>query len=302
MSKDNSIPALRLLLRGREKGQLMSEQCTHNCETCGVDCASRSSAQKQQDFKVNAHPLSNIKKVIAVVSGKGGVGKSLVTSLLAVNMNRAGKHSAILDADITGPSIPKLFGIHEKALGNEDGILPCKSKTGIDVMSINLLLENDTDPVVWRGPVIAGTVKQFYTDVIWRDVDFMFVDMPPGTGDVPLTVFQSLPIAGIVVVTSPQDLVSMIVEKAVNMARMMNILVLGIVENMSYYECPHCGERSEIFGRSHIDETAHRFNIPAAARLPINPKLAAASDAGLIEIYEGDWLNGITEFLIGTDK
>ncbi len=302
MSKDNSIPALRLLLRGREKGQLMSEQCTHNCETCGVDCASRSSAQKQQDFKVNAHPLSNIKKVIAVVSGKGGVGKSLVTSLLAVNMNRAGKHSAILDADITGPSIPKLFSIHEKALGNEDGILPCKSKTGIDVMSINLLLENDTDPVVWRGPVIAGTVKQFYTDVIWRDVDFMFVDMPPGTGDVPLTVFQSLPIAGIVVVTSPQDLVSMIVEKAVNMARMMNIPVLGIVENMSYYECPHCGERSEIFGRSHIDETAHRFNIPAAARLPINPKLAAASDAGLIEIYEGDWLNGITEFLIGTDK
>ena len=302
MSKDNSFPALRLLLRGREKGQLMSEQCTHNCETCGVDCASRSSAQKQQDFKVNAHPLSNIKKVIAVVSGKGGVGKSLVTSLLAVNMNRAGKHSAILDADITGPSIPKLFGIHEKALGNEDGILPCKSKTGIDVMSINLLLENDTDPVVWRGPVIAGTVKQFYTDVIWRDVDFMFVDMPPGTGDVPLTVFQSLPIAGIVVVTSPQDLVSMIVEKAVNMARMMNIPVLGIVENMSYYECPHCGERSEIFGRSHIDETAHRFNIPAAARLPINPKLAAASDAGLIEIYEGDWLNGITEFLIGTDK
>ncbi|MFQ7169876.1 MAG: P-loop NTPase [Christensenellales bacterium] len=280
----------------------MSEQCTHNCETCGVDCASRSSAQKQQDFKVNAHPLSNIKKVIAVVSGKGGVGKSLVTSLLAVNMNRAGKHSAILDADITGPSIPKLFGIHEKALGNEDGILPCKSKTGIDVMSINLLLENDTDPVVWRGPVIAGTVKQFYTDVIWRDVDFMFVDMPPGTGDVPLTVFQSLPIAGIVVVTSPQDLVSMIVEKAVNMARMMNIPVLGIVENMSYYECPHCGERSEIFGRSHIDETARRFNIPAAARLPINPKLAAASDAGLIEIYEGDWLNGITEFLIGTDK
>ena len=280
----------------------MSEQCTHNCETCGVDCASRSSAQKQQDFKVNAHPLSNIKKVIAVVSGKGGVGKSLVTSLLAVNMNRAGKHSAILDADITGPSIPKLFGIHEKALGNEDGILPCKSKTGIDIMSINLLLENDTDPVVWRGPVIAGTVKQFYTDVIWRDVDFMFVDMPPGTGDVPLTVFQSLPIAGIVVVTSPQDLVSMIVEKAVNMARMMNVPVLGIVENMSYYECPHCGERSEIFGRSHIDETAHRFNIPAAARLPINPKLAAASDAGLIEIYEGDWLNGITEFLIGTEK
>lgn len=273
------------------------EGCTHDCSTCGAACSSK----KESMFEpINA--MSMVGKVIGVVSGKGGVGKSLVTSLLAVNMNRAGKHSAILDADITGPSIPKLFGIHEKALGNEDGILPCKSKTGIDVMSINLLLENDTDPVVWRGPVIAGTVKQFYTDVIWRDVDFMFVDMPPGTGDVPLTVFQSLPIAGIVVVTSPQDLVSMIVEKAVNMARMMNIPVLGIVENMSYYECPHCGERSEIFGRSHIDETAHRFNIPAAARLPINPKLAAASDAGLIEIYEGDWLNGITEFLIGTDK
>lgn len=276
----------------------MSEACSGNCSSCSSNCSSR----EAQDLRIPCGPFSNVGKVIGVVSGKGGVGKSLVTSLLAVNMNRAGKHSAILDADITGPSIPKLFGIHEKALGNEDGILPCKSKTGIDIMSINLLLENDTDPVVWRGPVIAGTVKQFYTDVIWRDVDFMFVDMPPGTGDVPLTVFQSLPIAGIVVVTSPQDLVSMIVEKAVNMARMMNIPVLGIVENMSYYECPHCGERSEIFGRSHIDETAHRFNIPAAARLPINPKLAAASDAGLIEIYEGDWLNGITEFLIGTDK
>lgn len=270
---------------------------------CGTKpaCAGCSHNHNQAAETAEKEP-PKVRKVIGVVSGKGGVGKSLVTSLLAVNMNRAGKHSAILDADITGPSIPKLFGIHEKALGNEDGILPCKSKTGIDIMSINLLLENDTDPVVWRGPVIAGTVKQFYTDVIWRDVDFMFVDMPPGTGDVPLTVFQSLPIAGIVVVTSPQDLVSMIVEKAVNMARMMNIPVLGIVENMSYYECPHCGERSEIFGRSHIDETAHRFNIPAAARLPINPKLAAASDAGLIEIYEGDWLNGITEFLIGTDK
>lgn len=281
----------------------MASSCD-GCASAG-NCSAQENGGCEQgphSFLEKLNEYSSVKKVIGVVSGKGGVGKSLVTSLLAVNMNRAGKHSAILDADITGPSIPKLFGIHEKALGNEDGILPCKSKTGIDVMSINLLLENDTDPVVWRGPVIAGTVKQFYTDVIWRDVDFMFVDMPPGTGDVPLTVFQSLPIAGIVVVTSPQDLVSMIVEKAVNMARMMNIPVLGIVENMSYYECPHCGERSEIFGRSHIDETARRFNIPAAARLPINPKLAAASDAGLIEIYEGDWLNGITEFLIGTDK
>jgi len=271
----------------------MSEQCTHNCETCGVDCASRSSAQKQQDFKVNAHPLSNIKKVIAVVSGKGGVGKSLVTSLLAVNMNRAGKHSAILDADITGPSIPKLFGIHEKALGNEDGILPCKSKTGIDIMSINLLLENDTDPVVWRGPVIAGTVKQFYTDVIWRDVDFMFVDMPPGTGDVPLTVFQSLPIAGIVVVTSPQDLVSMIVEKAVNMARMMNIPVLGIVENMSYVTCPDCGRKIYPFGESHVKELAAKHGIGVCASLPIDPIVAMLSDEGKIEAVQMDGLEDI---------
>ena len=290
MSKDNSIPALRLLLRGREKGQLMSEQCTHNCETCGVDCASRSSAQKQQDFKVNAHPLSNIKKVIAVVSGKGGVGKSLVTSLLAVNMNRAGKHSAILDADITGPSIPKLFGIHEKALGNEDGILPCKSKTGIDVMSINLLLENDTDPVVWRGPVIAGTVKQFYTDVIWRDVDFMFVDMPPGTGDVPLTVFQSIKLDGIIIVTSPQDLVSMIVEKAVKMANKMNIRIYGVVENMSYIVCPDCGKRIEIFGSDKVDKVAKDFNLKVLGKLPMDQKVAFAVDNGDVEILNTDAL------------
>ena len=232
---------------------------------------------------MNAHPLSNIKKVIAVVSGKGGVGKSLVTSLLAVNMNRAGKHSAILDADITGPSIPKLFGIHEKALGNEDGILPCKSKTGIDIMSINLLLENDTDPVVWRGPVIAGTVKQFYTDVIWRDVDFMFVDMPPGTGDVALTVFQSLPVDGIVIVTSPQDLVSMIVAKAVNMAEKMNVPILGIVENMSYIECPDCGKKIEVFGKSKLPEVAERYNLEILGQLPINPALAEACDKGEVE-------------------
>ena len=275
----------------------MSEQCTHNCETCGVDCASRGSAQKQQDFKVNAHPLSDIKKVIAVVSGKGGVGKSLVTSLLAVNMNRAGKHSAILDADITGPSIPKLFGIHEKALGNEDGILPCKSKTGIDVMSINLLLENDTDPVVWRGPVIAGTVKQFYTDVIWRDVDFMFVDMPPGTGDVPLTVFQSLPVDGILIVTSPQELVGMIVSKAVEMAKMMNVPVLGLVENMSYVTCPDCGREIHVFGESHIDEVAAKYALPVLGKLPMEPKLAAACDRGAIELFEGGWLDGAADLI-----
>lgn len=270
----------------------MSEECTHNCETCGVDCSSR-----QESFLEKPHPMSSVKKVIAVVSGKGGVGKSLVTSLLAVNMQRAGYHSAILDADITGPSIPKTFGIREKASGTELGILPNASKTGIEIMSINLLLENDTDPVVWRGPIIAGTVKQFWSEVIWKDVDFMFVDMPPGTGDVPLTVFQSLPIAGVIVVTSPQDLVSMIVEKAVHMAEMMNIPVLGIVENMSYYQCPCCGERSEIFGRSRVDEVANKLNIPLCARLPINNKLAAACDEGLIELYEGDWLDELTKVL-----
>ena len=245
---------------------------------------------------------SNVKKVIGVVSGKGGVGKSSVTSMLAVATQRMGYKVAILDADVTGPSIPQAFGIKEKATGTDEMIFPVESKTGITVMSVNALLEDTTDPVVWRGPVLSGVIEQFWNNVVWGDIDVMFVDMPPGTGDVALTVFQSLPLDGIVIVTSPQELVSMIVEKAVKMAQLMNVPVIGIVENMSYYECPHCGERSEIFGRSHIDEPAHRFNIPAAARLPINPKLAAASDAGLIEIYEGDWLNGITEFLIGTDK
>lgn len=270
----------------------MSEECNHNCETCDVSCSSR-----KESFlaKLNAH--SNVKKVIAVVSGKGGVGKSLVTSLLAVNMMRAGYNTAILDADITGPSIPKAFGVKEKAFANQQGILPLESHTGIKLMSINLLLENDTDPVVWRGPIIAGTVKQFWTDVVWGDIDFMFVDMPPGTGDVPLTVFQSLPIDGIVVVTTPQDLVSMIVEKAVNMANMMNIPVIGIVENMSYYECPCCKERTEIFGKSRVNEISKKLNIPMSARLPINAKLTAASDAGLIEIYEGDWLNDISKVI-----
>lgn len=278
----------------------MSENCTHDCSSCGENCSSRS--QNPADFIEKLNPKSRVNKTIGIVSGKGGVGKSLVTSLLAVTARRAGLDTAVLDADVTGPSIPKVFGLSGMAESTEEAVLPMKTATGIDVMSINLLLDDVTAPVVWRGPVIAGVVKQFWQDVIWSHEDIMFIDMPPGTGDVPLTVFQSIPLDGIVVVTSPQELVGMIVEKAVNMARMMNIPVLGIVENMSYYECPHCGERSEIFGRSHIDETAHRFNIPAAARLPINPKLAAASDAGLIEIYEGDWLNGITEFLIGTDK
>ena len=216
------------------------EECTHNCDSCGLDCPSKNGGGLLE----TPNAQTKIKKIIAVVSGKGGVGKSLVTSLLAVNARRAGYKTAVLDADITGPSIPKAFGIREKAMGTDFGILPNKTTTGIEIMSTNLMLETDTTPVVWRGPVIAGAVKQFYTDVIWNEVDFMFVDMPPGTGDVPLTVFQSLPVDGIIVVTSPQELVSMIVEKAVNMANMMNIPVLALVENMSYFECPHCGERT----------------------------------------------------------
>ena len=273
----------------------MSEECTHNCETCGADCSSRENGS--ESFLETPNPQTNIKKIIAVVSGKGGVGKSLVTSLLAVNAQRAGYKAAILDADITGPSIPKSFGIRDKAMGTDFGILPNETATGIKIMSTNLMLETDTTPVVWRGPVIAGAVKQFYTDVIWNDVDFMFVDMPPGTGDVPLTVFQSLPVDGIIVVTSPQELVSMIVEKAVNMAGMMSIPVLALVENMSYFECPHCGERTNIFGESHVEETARRHFIPMTAKLPMNVKLAAAADNGVIELYEGDWLNDVTDML-----
>ena len=277
----------------------MSEECTHNCETCGADCSSR---QESGSMLETPNAQSHIKKIIAVVSGKGGVGKSLVTSLLAVNAQRAGYQAAILDADITGPSIPKSFGIRDKALGTDFGILPNKTSSGIEIMSTNLMLETDTTPVVWRGPVIAGAVKQFYTDVIWNDVDFMFVDMPPGTGDVPLTVFQSLPVDGIIVVTSPQELVSMIVEKAVNMAGMMNIPVLALVENMSYFECPHCGEKTYIFGESKVEETANRHFIPMTAKLPMNMKLAAAADAGMIELYEGDWLDKVTEMLNGMIK
>ena len=269
----------------------MSE-CTHDCSTCSENCSERSEAPV--DFRANLNAFSSVKKVIAVLSGKGGVGKSLVTSLLAVNAMRNGDHTAILDADITGPSIPNAFGVHEKATGSDVGIFPVTSKLGVDMMSINLLLENETDPVVWRGPIIAGTVKQFWTDVIWKDVDVMFIDMPPGTGDVPLTVFQSLPIDGVVVVTSPQELVGMVVQKAVNMANMMNIPVLGVVENYSYFECPDCGKRHNLFGDSHIEKVAKENGIETVCRIPINPKLAAACDAGLIELYEGDWLNELT--------
>lgn len=259
----------------------MSENCTNDCSSCGESCSERSNGQNSFLVNLNAH--SAVKKVIGIVSGKGGVGKSLVTSLLAVNTQKLGKKTAILDADITGPSIPKAFGITKKAEGCEFGILPEKSKTGIDIMSINLLLENDTEPVVWRGPVIAGTVKQFWSDVIWEDEDFMFVDMPPGTGDVPLTVFQSLPVDGIIIVTSPQELVSMIVEKAVKMAELMNIPIIGLVENMSYISCPDCGKKIKIFGDSHIDDIAKEHNLKVLDKIPVNPEIAKACDNGLIE-------------------
>ncbi|MBE5965592.1 MAG: dinitrogenase iron-molybdenum cofactor biosynthesis protein [Lachnospiraceae bacterium] len=273
----------------------MSENCNQNCSSCAEDCAERK--EQKTDFSEKLNEMSSIKKVIGVVSGKGGVGKSLVTSMLAVTMNRMGYHSAILDADITGPSIPKAFGIKKKAKGNEFGLFPVKSKTGIDIMSVNLLLENDTDPVVWRGPIIAGTVKQFWTDVIWSDVDFMFIDMPPGTGDVPLTVFQSIAVDGIIVVTSPQELVSMIVSKAVKMAEMMNIPIIGLVENMSYFTCPDNGKDYHIFGDSHIEEIADNHNLKVLAKLPIDPKISAACDKGMIELFDGNWFDPVAKIL-----
>ena len=272
-------------------------ECTHDCSTCSANCASR--AQQPESLIEKPNEASIIRNVIAVVSGKGGVGKSLVTSLMAVNSQRRDYRTAIMDADLTGPSIPKAFGLKERLEGSDAGILPAVTKTGIQVVSLNLLLENETDPVVWRGPVIAGTVKQFWTDVVWNDVDYMYVDMPPGTGDVPLTVFQSIPVKGIIIVTSPQELVSMIVEKAVNMAKLMNIPVLGIVENFSYYECPDCRARHSIFGESRLEEIASQYGIPVIARIPIDPKLAAAADKGAIELYEGDWLDGITDAVVG---
>ena len=272
----------------------MSE-CNHDCEHCGHKC---SSAQTPESFLVDQNEFSNVKHVIGVVSGKGGVGKSLVTSLLAANMQKKGYRTAVLDADVTGPSIPKAFGITNKATGSAAGIIPELSKTGIEVMSVNLLLQDETEPVVWRGPVIAGTVKQFWQDVVWNDVDYMFVDMPPGTGDVPLTVFQSLPVDGIVVVTSPQELVGMIVEKAVKMAGMMDIPVLAVVENMSGFRCPDCGKVHNIFGESHIDEIAEKYGIPVTAKIPMDPSVAAKCDAGDIEYCEESWLDPVTEKLV----
>ncbi|MBC7195800.1 MAG: Mrp/NBP35 family ATP-binding protein [Deferribacterales bacterium] len=274
----------------------MSETCNQTCSSCSEDCAERK--EKKVDFSERMNEMSNIKKVIGVVSGKGGVGKSLVTSMLAVAMSRMGYHAAILDADVTGPSIPKAFGIKQKASGSELGLLPVKTQTNIDVMSINLLLEKDSDPVVWRGPIISGTVKQFWTDVIWGDVDFMFIDMPPGTGDVPLTVFQSIPVDGIIVVTSPQELVSMIVSKAVKMAEMMNIPIIGLVENMSYFKCPDNGKDYQIFGESHIEEIADKHNLKVLAKLPIDPKISDACDKGIIEFYDGNWLEPVAKILV----
>ena len=272
----------------------MSENCTHDCSSCGENCPSR---QQPQSFLEKTNDLSHVKKVIGVVSGKGGVGKSLVTSLLATTLRRRENQVAVLDADITGPSIPKCFGMKQRALSDENGIYPVETKTGIKVMSINLLLEEETSPVVWRGPVIAGAIKQFWTDVIWGNVDYMFVDMPPGTGDAPLTVFQSLPLDGILIVTSPQELVGMIVSKAVEMAKMMNVPVLGLVENMSYVTCPDCGREIHVFGESHIDEVAAKYALPVLGKLPMEPKLAAACDRGAIELFEGGWLDGAADLI-----
>lgn len=269
----------------------MSENCTHNCSTCGESCSSRTA--EQTSFLEPLNPASSVKKVIGVVSGKGGVGKSLVTAMMAVEMNSKGKHTAILDADITGPSIPKAFGLNNNMvmMTKDNLMIPATSALGIDIMSANLLLDNDTDPVIWRGPVIAGAVKQFWNETLWEDVDYMFVDMPPGTGDVPLTVFQSLPVNGIIIVTSPQELVSMIVAKAVKMAQKMNIPIIGLVENMSYLECPDCGKKISVFGESHIDEIAREYNIPVLAKLPIDPKVAEHVDNGTIEYLERDWFD-----------
>lgn len=272
----------------------MSENCTHDCSSCGENCPSR---QQPQSFLEKTNDLSHVKKVIGVVSGKGGVGKSLVTSLLATTLRRRENQVAVLDADITGPSIPKCFGMKQRALSDENGIYPVETKTGIKVMSINLLLEEETSPVVWRGPVIAGAIKQFWTDVIWGNVDYMFVDMPPGTGDAPLTVFQSLPVDGILIATSPQELVGMIVSKAVEMAKMMNVPVLGLVENMSYVTCPDCGREIHVFGESHIDEVAAKYALPVLGELPMEPKLAAACDRGAIELFEGGWLDGAADLI-----
>ena len=273
----------------RLKGFIMAEECTHDCSTCSANCGSRKNDPK--DLREAPNPLSDVKHVIGVVSGKGGVGKSLVTSLLAVLFNRKGYQVGILDADVTGPSIPKAFGLRGEVTGDEHGMIPPRTVSGIDVMSVNLMLDDETRPVVWRGSLIAGTVKQFWTDTIWNDTDVLFIDCPPGTGDVPLTVFQTVPLDGIIIVSSPQELVSMIVSKAANMAKMMNVPVLGIVENMSCVKCPDCGREIKIFGESNIEKIAEDFGYDLLARIPIDPKLSAAVDRGAIELTDADYLD-----------
>lgn len=271
--------------------------CNNQCSSCSQNCSER---KEKNEFLKETNDRSNVKKVIGIVSGKGGVGKSLVTSLLASGMNKRDHSVAILDADITGPSIPKAFGIKGKAYGQED-FLPLESEQGVKIMSLNLLMADDKDPVIWRGPVIAGTVTQFWTDVVWGDVDYMFVDMPPGTGDVPLTVFQSLPLAGIVIVTSPQELVSMIVAKAVNMARIMNVPILGLVENMSYLKCPDCGKEIAVFGESKVEQVAEEFGISTFAKIPIDPQIAALCDDGRIEEVQTDCIDNIVNKIESID-
>ena len=273
----------------------MSE-CTHDCSSCGESCGERTAPQ---DLRKPANPHSHIKKVIAVVSGKGGVGKSAVTCTLAAAMAKRGKQVGVLDADITGPSVPQAFNIHERALGDETGILPAVTPGGVKVMSLNLLIENETDPVVWRGPVIAGAVEQFWTDVAWGELDYLFVDMPPGTGDVPLTVFQSLPVDGVVVVTAPQALVGMIVTKAVRMAEMLDVPVLGLVENYSYFRCPDCGGEHPVFGPSGIEALAAGLGLPVLAKLPIDPALARAVDEGRVEGYAPNPMSEVARRLDG---
>ncbi|MBR6005197.1 MAG: Mrp/NBP35 family ATP-binding protein [Clostridia bacterium] len=268
----------------------MSE-CSGNCSSCGENCSSR----EQQDLHTPLNEYSNVGKVIAVISGKGGVGKSTVTSLLATAMQSQGKSTAVLDADITGPSIPQAFGIHRHATADAAGLIPETTKTGIRIMSVNLLLENEDQPVVWRGPVISGVIQQFWKDVVWGDVDYMFVDMPPGTGDVPLTVFQSLPVDGVIIVTTPQDLVTMIVKKAFNMAQLMDIPVIGIVENMSYVTCPDCGKKIEFFGKSNADEISEQLGVPMLARLPIEPVTASLVDRGAVELANTDTVAPVIE-------
>ena len=271
----------------------MAENCSHDCANCSANCSNHSN----EIPKIKPHLLSRIKHVIGVVSGKGGVGKSFVTGLLASEMTRRGYSCGILDADITGPSVPKMFGIHERAQGDQDGIYPVTSASGVQVMSLNLLLENETDPVIWRGALITGTVQQFWTDVIWKDIDYLFIDMPPGTGDVTLTVFQSLPIDGIIMVSSPQDLVQLIVGKAVKMAQKMNVPILGLVENMSFLKCPDCGKDVEVFGPSKVQQTAQEFSIPVSVRLPLNPAVAHAVDAGQIETVREEAISPLADHL-----